>query len=232
MKEMEDGYTGTVVFTETDLLPLSGLQHFLFCERRAALVHVENLWSDNLATAEGGVLHGKLDLKVSSEQRGRVRIAQSLALRSFRLGLIGRADVVEFHLSEEAGVSLPGVKGRWRPFPVEFKRGRLRREISFEVQLCAQAFCLEEMLGAEIPGGAIFYGKTRRRKEVDFDEKLRRKTEEAAREFHNLIRSGETPKAEYQKKCDQCSLYDLCLPKTLGRTKNVTRYLAKNLFET
>ncbi|MFQ5752814.1 MAG: CRISPR-associated protein Cas4, partial [bacterium] len=153
------------MYSEDDLIPISALADFTFCERRAALHFIERVWEDNLFTAEGTILHERVDAS-DSEVRGNLRTAHSVWLRSLVLGLIGKADVVEFHKAETGGVKLEGASGLWLPFPVEYKRGHLRHERSFEIQLCAQAICLEEMLGGNIPSGAIFYGKTRRRMDV------------------------------------------------------------------
>src|SRR4051812_29295938 len=185
-------------FTEDDLLPLSALQHLLFCERQAALIHVEQLWAENPLTVQGRQLHEKVD-SAAGESRGDVRVARSLPLRCLRLGLSGRADLVELHRvsddddAGEPGAVLPGVAGRWRPFPVEYKRGRPKPYHADEVQLCAQALCLEEMLGTPVPAGALFYGQTRRRHDVPFSEALRGETEEAAARLHRLLASGVTP---------------------------------------
>jgi CRISPR-associated exonuclease Cas4 len=210
------------MFTEDDLLPLSALQHLLFCERQAALIHLEQLWADNRLTVEGTQLHERVD-HAPGESRGEVRIARALPLRSLRLGLSGRADLVELHrVSDDAGdpldvtggpgAVLPGVPGTWRPFPVEYKRGRPKAHHADKVQLCAQALCLEEMLGTTVPAGALFYGQTRRRHDVSFSDELRRETEEAAARLHRLLASGVTPSPVREPKCDQCSLIDLCLP--------------------
>jgi CRISPR-associated exonuclease Cas4 len=180
---------------------------------------VEQLWAENPLTVEGRQLHEKVD-SAPGESRGDVRVARSLPLRSLRLGLSGRADVVELHqvpahAGEDAGgpgAVLPGVPGVWRPFPVEYKRGRPKPHHADEVQLCAQALCLEEMLGTPVPAGAIFYGQTRHRHDVRFDEALRRETEEAAGRLHHLLASGVTPPPVREPKCDQCSLIGLCLP--------------------
>lgn len=226
-------------FTEDDLLPISALQHLLFCQRRAALVHLEGAWAENPFTIDGHHLNEQAE-GPDVKTHGDIRVARGLSLRSLRLGLSGKADVVEFHPVVEAspgphlpdcragplGVALPGVSGQWRPCPVEYKRGRLRHEEGYEVQLCAQALCLEEMLNVEVPVGALFYGKTRRRLEVRFDAELRRETESAAARLHQLILSSETPLARYEKKCESCSLIDLCLPTALGARRNVHRYLS------
>jgi len=227
------------MFNEDDLLPISALAHLFFCERRAALIHIEGLWDENLFTAEGRNLHERTH-KPALESRADERIARGLRLRSLRLGLSGIADVVEFHRLPDAaatsgggaravsrGVTLPGVRGLWQPFPVEYKRGHLRREEGYEVQLCAQALCLEEMLSVEVPLGAVFYGQPRRRLEIAFNDQLRHQTETAAGRLHDLIRARKTPPALYEKKCDSCSLISLCMPKTMGARKNVGHYLSR-----
>ncbi|OOP55711.1 MAG: CRISPR-associated protein Cas4 [Candidatus Brocadia carolinensis] len=216
------------IYSEDDLIPVSALADFTFCERRAALHFIENVWEDNVFTAEGTILHNQVDDVSASEVRGNVRIAHSVWLRSLALGLVGKADVVEFHKTETGGVKLEGISGLWLLFPVEYKRGYLRHELSFAIQLCAQALCLEEMLGGNIPSGAIFYGKTRRRMDVAFDNTLRTKTQDTAKKVHELIESGITPKAEYAKKCEKCSLVELCLPKASSKASS---YLSKVLEE-
>ena len=173
------------MFSEDDLLPLSALQHLLFCERQCALIHVEGLWAENRLTVEGRHLHERPD-RGDTETRGRIRTARGVALRSLRLGLIGKADVVEFYHNPATGV-LVGV------LPVEYKRGRPKRDNSDRVQLCAQALCLEEMTRLSIPAGALFYGAPRRRTDVSFDQELRATTEQAARRLHEMIAGGVTP---------------------------------------
>lgn len=200
---------------ENELIMISALNHYLYCPRRCALIHVEQVWNENLFTAEGRIMHEKADSN-KFESRGNVRIDYSVPLRSLRLGLVGKADVVEFHKRED---------GTWLPFPVEYKRGKPKADDCDRVQLCAQAICLEEMLKVEIKEGALFYGQTRRREDVVFDERLRTVTEDISRKVHELIASGITPKAEYSKRCESCSLLDLCLPKTCGKTKSVSKYL-------
>jgi len=226
------------MFEEDNLLPLSALQHLLFCLRRAALVHVEGMWDENRATAEGALAHERVH-EAEPESRGDVRIARGLRIRSLQLGLTGQCDVVEFHKlpdrgpadDEEAGlptgIALEGVQGLWRPYPIEYKSGKLRHERGYEVQLCAQALCLEEMLDVRINDGALFYGKTKRRLEISFDKKLRTETEVAAQELHRLVESRRTPKAKYQKKCRECSLLSVCMPKVTGVQKDVAAYLQK-----
>ncbi len=209
-------------YSEDDLLPLSALQHLIFCDRQCGLIHIEQAWDENRFTAEGRIMHERVH-EEGEESRGKVRIARGVSLRSLRLGLIGKADVVEFHRMEG---------GVWRPFPVEHKRGKPKPDDSDKVQLCAQALCLEEMLGTEVPSGAIFYGRTRHRLDVEFDEALREETERAAGQLHELIGSGITPKPVYNpEKCRSCSLMDRCLPQVLRKKKSVRGYLTQMLEE-
>jgi len=229
------------MYSEEDLLPVSGIQHLLFCERRAALLMVEGLWADNLYTAEGSILHNRVDADMPLESRGELRIARGLLLRSLTLGLSGKADVVEFHRLPDnvpspvdelaSGIALAGTDGQWQPFPVEYKRGRLRHEEGYEAQLCAQAICLEEMLGVSVSCGAIFFGKNRRRKPVRFDAALREVTVAAARHLHEIVESARTPKGHYSRKCQSCSMKELCLPRISGGNGVVAGYLSRMLSE-
>ena len=207
-------------YKEDDLLPLSGLQHLLFCERQCALIHIEQAWAENLLTAEGRIMHERVH-DADRESRGNIRIEYGMPLRSLRLGLIAKADVVEFHRKPDSGKM---ESKNWLPFPVEYKRGKPKKDNSDKVQLCAQAMCLEEMLGVEIPEGAIFYGRPRRRQSVAFDRELRRETDDTAKYFHNLVDSGKTPKPIYTKSCNSCSIFELCLPKTVGKKRSINRY--------
>jgi CRISPR-associated exonuclease Cas4 len=212
--------------SEADLLPLSALQHFVFCERQAALIHVEQVWFDNVWTVEGEHLHEKV-VSGQSESRVEVRTGRNVPLRSLTLGVSGRADVVEFHRTEEGppvGARVGSWPARWRPCPVEYKRGKPKRHRADEVQLCAQAICLEEMLGVEIASGALFYGKTRHRHEVALDRELRAVTVDAAWRFRQMFERGRTPPAVYEEwKCRECSLLGVCRPRATRR--RVDRYL-------
>ncbi len=203
-------------YTEDVLLPLSAISDFVFCPRRAALHRLEQIWEESVSTAEGHQLHDRVHQQ-GTESRGELRVARGLPLRSLELGLAGVADVIEFRRVTEGGVALPGARYRWQPFPIEYKRGIERDEPSFDIQLCAQALCLEEMLGAHIPAGAIFYGLSRRRHDVAFDEALRLATRAAARDLHALIAAGETPPPVYEAKCKRCSLLAPCMPRIAGR---------------
>ncbi len=219
-------------FNEDELLPLSALQHLVFCERRAALVHVERIWDDNRFTADGRNRHESTD-KAEAVKRGDLVTARGVPLRSLRLGLSGKADVVEFHRircgSSENGAKLPGQSGNWLPYPVEHKRGKLRREEGYEIQVCAQALCLEEMLDLTVPEGAVFYAKTARRLEVKFSSALREGTERAAERLHELLGSGETPPARPDSRCGRCSLRPHCLPDVTGGASTAREYIATHL---
>jgi len=211
------------MFTEDDLLAISALQHLIFCERQFALIHIEQIWTENRFTAEGRILHERVH-EAAAESRGDVRIVRGLRLRSLALGLIGVADVVEFR-RDDAGIVLEGRNGRWQPFPVEYKRGKPKPDRCDEVQLCAQAMCLEEMLGCAIAQGALFYGKTRRRLDVELDERLRDLTMQTAQRLHTLVADGETPAAVFEKKCQSCSLLSACMPDITNGRKSARRYL-------
>jgi CRISPR-associated exonuclease Cas4 len=215
------------MYSEDDLLPLSGLQHLMFCERQWGLIHIEQIWEENRLTAEGRVLHERAH-SAGSESRPKVRTSRGLRLHSLRLGLVGQADVVEFHPSTD-GVVLPELEGVWRPFPVEYKRARPKKDACDEVQLCAQALCLEEMFCRQISEGALYYGEPRRRTQVVFDGKLRARTEALAGRMHELYGAGTTPLAAYEPKCDGCSLIARCLPRLLAKPPGVARYLARAL---
>ena len=220
------------MYDEEDLLPLSALQHLVFCERQCALIHIEGMWADNALTVEGEHLHDRVDeAGPRTESRGDLRIARGVALRSLRLGLSGRADVVEFHRIAEGGVKLAGVAGLWRPFPVEYKRGRPKRDHCDEVQLCAQALCLEEMLKTVVPEGALFYGAKKRRFDVAFDNILRVETDRAAARLHQLFSERVTPVAVREPKCDSCSLLELCMPDAMSRGRSAQKYLQRAIRE-
>ncbi|MGE4290683.1 MAG: CRISPR-associated protein Cas4 [Desulfovibrio sp.] len=210
------------MYAEDDLLPLSALQHLLYCPRQCALIHLERLWVENEFTAQGRVLHSRAH-EGEDEWRGAVRLCRGMALRSLDLGLIGVADVVEFRPTEDGGPP--------RPYPVEYKRGRPKQADHDRVQLCAQALCLEEMLALDIPEGALFYGKSRRREVVPLDAALRATTREAAARLHALIRHGATPPAEPGEQCRACSLEPLCLPRLAKRGRDVAAYLKRMVQE-
>ncbi len=215
------------VFEEEDLLPISAIQHLAFCPRQCALIHLDQIWEENRLTAEGQLLHERTHER-GRELREDVLIVRALRLRSLELGLIGQADVVEFHRcrgDEPSGITLPGRQGRWRPFPVEYKRGQPKTDLIDEVQLCCQALCLEEMLGAAVADGQIFYGVGRRRSDVVFTATLRDRTKELAGALHHLIDARTIPAPSFSPKCKSCSLADRCLPQIVGGRKSATAYL-------
>jgi len=221
---------------ESSLLPLSALQHYLFCERQCALIHIEQVWADNQFTSEGNVLHERTH-EGPDESRPGVRITRGMPVRSFELGLSGQCDVVEFHLGSARSVtparssraedgappSLPEI------IPVEYKRGKPKAHAADEVQLCAQALCLEEMLGRSIERGMLYYGKRRRRTDVIFDSALCELTRDTARRLHALFDSRRTPLAQREKKCESCSLLDLCLPDALRLRNGAASWFAAQL---
>jgi len=218
------------MYTEEELLPLSGLQHLSFCERRWALVHLEQQWEENLFTAEGKLLHEKAH-SAAIESRPGVLIRRTLPLHSFRLGLSGQADIVEFVPCgvPEQGIAMPRRNGLWRPHPVEYKRTRDKHGgTAYRIQLCAQALCLEEMLQTRVPAGAVFDGKAKRRDEVSFDDALRQEVERLAARMHDVFRSGCTPRATYAKKCESCSMKPVCLP-SASDSGNASSYLHRSV---
>ena len=220
------------MYVDDELVPISSLMHARFCLRRCALIHVDGVWVENHLTAAGRVMHEHVD-SCAHEARCDKHLATTLRLVSRKLGVAGIADMVEFHQVGDAhlsgGIVLTGKKGRWLPFPVEYKHGKPNGRNADEVQLCAQAMCLEEMLNVEVPLGALFYGTTRRRKEVCFDVELRTLTERTAGEVHQLFSSGIIPPAVYGKWCDSCSLLDRCNPKSQG--KSARAWVARQLEE-
>lgn len=201
-----------------DLVPLSALQHVVFCPRQAALIHVERIWQDNTLTVKGSILHERVDLP-GADHRRAVRVERAVALRSDRLRAAGVADAVEYHKDDAA-------PGGVRPVPVEYKRGRAQGRLADQVQLCAQAMCLEEQHKVVIPCGFLYYGESHRRVEVQLTEKLREVTMEAAQRLHDMIRSGVVPHPEPGPKCRQCSLSEQCLPEvSVQRASDYVRSL-------
>ena len=205
---------------EDAFIPLSALQHYLFCPRQCALIHVEQIWAEDVATAEGRLLHERADAG-RGETRPGLRVARGLALRSFALGVSGKADIVEFR---RAGSGLRG-----DPVPIEYKRGKPKSHRADEVQLCAQAICLEEMFGTAVPAGALFYGATNRRLEVAFDVPLRALTARVAAEARAMIAEGLTPRPVKMPACRRCSLETACQPARLERPPAVLRWLTAQI---
>lgn len=215
-------------YTSDELLPLSGLQHFLFCRRQWALIHVERQWQENALTAEGRIMHQRVDDPFFTETRNGLITARSVPVASYRLGLVGVCDVVEFTASPD-GVHLPGRDGLYLPAPVEYKRGKEKRDHSDEAQLCAQAMCLEEMLAVTIPRGYLYYGETRHRTTVELSAELRRLVHDMADEMHSYFQRGYTPRVKPSKACRSCSLADTCLPVLQDKVIAASRYIRQQI---
>lgn len=211
------------MYTEEDYLMLSGLQHFAYCRRQWALIHIEQQWEENGRTADGHIFHETAHNAEKIEKRGDMLITRGLRVQSATLGMSGICDVVEFRRADD-GVSIFSYDGLWRPYPVEYKKGAPKEHDADELQLCGQAICLEEMLLCHIEGGDLFYGENRRRKQVEFTEALRSRVYAMAEEMHDLWKKGYTPKVKPQKGCNACSLKDICIPK-LGKTKSAAAYI-------
>lgn len=209
--------------SEQAFLPLSGIQHFAFCRRQWALIHIENLWAENVRTVEGNIMHQRAHDDQFTESRGDVLILRGLRIASEKLGLSGACDVVEFHQHPQ-GVTLQGREGRWLPYPVEYKRGKPKEDDCDQLQLCAQAMCLEEIFVCEIPEGSLYYGETRRRQRVSFTPELRERVESMAAEMRAYYDRRHTPSARPSKACNACSLKDQCLPK-LTKRESVSAYI-------
>lgn len=210
-------------YEDDNLLLLSGIQHFAYCKRQWGLIHVEQQWVENLRTAEGKLLHQRVDDPYFTESRRHVKTVRSVPLLSRKLGLYGVADLIELYESvnenSDHNYSI-----------VEYKRGKPKPENWDEVQLCAQAICLEEMLGITLAYGYLYYGETKRRHQVYFNKSLRVSVSRLAKEMHQLYEKGVTPKAEKHKRCKNCSMKDVCLPKVSRLGKRVEIYMS-NLFD-
>ena len=218
-----------MIYSEDDFLQLSGLQHFKFCRRQWALIHVENQWAENSRTTDGAILHENAHNGGFAESRGDLLITRDMRIFSRTLGVSGACDVLEFHRGK-IGIPLKGREGLWQPYPVEYKRGHPKAHHADELQLCAQAMCLEEMLCCSISEGALFYGEPHRRTLVLFSSELRQQVAAFADEMHQYYRRGHTPKARPGRFCNACSLKDLCLPQ-LTRRGAVSGYLRKAVDE-
>ena len=216
-----------MAFKEEEYLQLSGLQHFSFCRRQWALIHIEQQWAENIRTVDGRILHEKAHDGSIREKRGDLIITRDMSIHSPTLGISGSCDVVEFHRGTD-GIALPGQEGLWQPYPVEYKRGSPKVTDADRLQLCAQAMCLEEMLCCDIPEAALYYGEIRRREVVDLDLELRENVRALLGEMHELYRRSHTPRVKPGKGCNACSLKELCLPK-LMKKRSAADYLRKSM---
>lgn len=212
-----------MIYKEEEYLLLSGLQHFAFCRRQWALIHIEQQWEENIRTTEGQLIHSKAHDADIRESRGDKVISRGVSVYSSELGVSGQCDVLEYHRGA-TGVPLPGRDGLWQPYPIEYKRGEPKENDADALQLCTQAMCLEQMLCCDIPEGALYYGQTHRRVRVEFDAQLRARVHELLAEMHALYRRGHSPKAKPAKHCNACSLKELCLPR-LSKKLSVSDYL-------
>lgn len=209
-----------MIYKEEDYLMLSGIQHYAFCPRQWALIHIEDQWEENYLTAGGRIMHNRAHDGDRVEKRGDLIIARGLKVRSTELGISGECDVVEFYKSD-TGIPLNGYDGLWLPYPVEYKRGKIKLDDCDVLQLCAQAVCLEEMLCTKIEKGALFYGEPRRRQVVDFTTGIREKLTETVTAMHSMFKRRYVPKAVKGAFCRSCSMKDLCLP-SLGKTDKIS----------
>lgn len=215
---------------EDSYLLLSGIQHFAFCRRQWALIHIEQLWDENLRTIEGKLLHERAHDPLFTEKRKDKITTRDMPILSNMMRITGKCDVVEFYKDEDRGVPLVGRSGRWRPCPVEYKRGKPKPSDMDRLQLCAQALCLEEMLAFDLIDVAyIYYGETRHREKVELDLKLRASVQEMFQEMHGYYDRRYTPLVKPTKSCNACSLKNQCLPKLLSAKRSVRSYLRENI---
>ena len=210
-------------YNEDEYLMISGIQHFKFCRRQWALIHIEQQWAENVHTVTGELMHKKVHDPFLEEKRKDVLVTRALPVSSRTLGISGECDAVEFHKQED-GVTLHGHRGLYGIYPIEYKKGKPKLEEEDILQLAAQAMCLEEMFSAEIPEGALFYGETRRRQTVEITEELRQQVREMTAEMHQYYTRRYTPKVKYSRKCNSCSLKDICMPR-LGNSASVKEYM-------
>ena len=223
----------TYRYREDELLPLSGIQHIAFCERQWALIHIEKQWEENKRTVEGKHLHQRVDDPEFMEARGDTLTLRAVPLSSYELGLYGVSDVVEFIGTDDQknGVQVAGYNGYWKPYPVEYKRGKPKVDERDAVQLCAQAISLEEMLNTSIDYGYLFYGETRHREKILFTPELREVTRNLALKMHHLFANQITPRALNKKNCRLCSLVEICMPNLTAKNLSPKKYIAKQLVE-
>lgn len=219
-----------MIYAEEDFLQLSGLQHFAFCRRQWALIHIEQQWAENYRTIDGALMHEKAHDREFEESRGDRLIKRGVSVYSAELGISGQCDVLEYFRSTD-GIPLAGKEGLWQPYPVEYKRGSPKENSADALQLCAQAMCLEAMLCCDVPAGALYYGQTRHRQQIAFTEELRAQVADLLRQMHELYRRGYTPKVKPSKSCNACSLRELCLPSLL-KSRPVSAYLKAAAEET
>lgn len=216
-------------YREEDYLMISGIQHFQFCRRQWALIHIEQQWAENVHTVTGELMHKKAHDPYLTENRKDILVTRALPVSSRTLGASGECDVVEFHKSED-GVHLHGHRGLYSIYPIEYKKGKPKISEEDILQLAAQTICLEEMFSTVISEGAIFYGEIRRRERIEITDDLRNRVRDMFKEMHQYYERRYTPKVRWSKSCNACSLKDICLPK-LGKTMSVESYIKQALEE-
>ncbi len=216
-------------YNEEDFLLLSGIQHFTFCKRQWALIHIEQQWQENVRTVEGNILHETAHDDGYSEKRGAVIISRGMAVFSRTLGVSGVCDIVELHKCDD-GVGIFGRDGLYKPVPVEYKRGKPKENEADIFQLCGQAMCLEEMLLCEIKEAYMFYGETKHRLKVVLDGDLRQRVRYTIKEMHDLYNRRYTPVVKLSNSCKACSLADICMPR-LCMKPSVSKYIKDSLKE-
>ena len=210
--------------TPDDYLMLSGIQHFYFCKRQWALIHMEQLWSDNYFTAEGNELHEITDDPYLKEKRKDIIISRAIPVSSKDLGLSGILDTVEF-IRGDKGIEIANKKGLWMPNIVEYKRGKAKKDKRDIVQVVAQVMCLEEKFNINIESADLFYFSTKKRESIAIRDNLRDEVRTMANQMHAMYENKLTPDAEYFKNCTLCSLYDLCMPRLTKKKKSIQNYL-------
>lgn len=216
-------------YTEDDYLMISGIQHFKFCRRQWALIHIERQWEENVHTVIGELMHKKVHDPMLIEKRRGIIVVRALPISSRVMGVSGECDVVEFHSCED-GIKLHGHRGLYSIYPIEYKKGSPKITDEDKLQLVAQALCLEEVFSTAVPEGAIFYGETRRRERIEITLELREEVRRIFKEMHEYYGRNYTPKVKYSKSCNACSLKEVCLPK-LGRTQSVKDYIDQKMKE-
>lgn len=214
-------------YAEEDYLMLSGIQHFIFCRRQWALIHIEQQWNENALTTDGQLFHKRVHDEHASELRNGVLTVRGMRVASRKLGVSGSCDAVEFRKGPD-GITLPHYSGKWTVYPIEYKRGRYDFDEADAAQLCAEAMCLEEMLCCSISKGCLFWGETHRRKEISLDEHLRSVVESSFSEMHSYYQKGYTPKVKPKKGCAKCSLSGICLPETT-KIRSVKSYIRERV---
>lgn len=217
-------------YSEEDFLSLAGIQHFVFCRRQWALIHIEQQWKENIHTMQGNIFHENAHNGTGKETRKDTVITRGLPVFSHSLGISGICDVVEFQKDKD-GIEIAGLDGKWAAVPIEYKKGKPKADDCDILQLAAQAVCLEEMLLCHIERGFLFYGETRHRTEVKIDSRIRQQLRAVTEEMHDYYAKKYTPKVKTAARCRQCSLNEICMPVLCG-DKSAKKYISRRMKET